>query len=108
MFKRISDFVPKAINHLGLAKQTSGAHVCQAFRVLAPDIIHELALEHIHPRFFKNGVLSVGVDASAWGQLVTDKKTTIIEALNKRIGTGIVKDLRTALHKKTAQDAPQN
>lgn len=108
MFKKISDFIPKAINHLGLAKQTSGAHVCHAFRAIAPDIIHPVALEHIHPRFFKNGVLAIGVDASAWGQLVTDKKVAIIEALNKRIGSELVKNLRTAIHKKTPQDDLQN
>ncbi len=108
MFKRLSDFVPKAIHHLGLAKQTSGAHVCQAFRVIAPTVIHELALEHIHPRFFKNGVLAIGVDASAWGQLVTDKKVAIIEAVNERVGSQLVKNLRTAIHKKTPQDDLQN
>lgn len=97
MFRRLSEFIPRAVNKMGLSQQTTAAHVCQAFRKIAPIEIHPDALLYIYPRYFRHGSLMIGVADSAWAQLVTGKKTPLLRALSLRLHASIVKNIRTSI-----------
>ncbi len=99
MFEPFTNYFTRAANRYGIAKEINAIKVCQDFKKLIPKIFKskESAEEHISAAYFKNNVLVVNVDNSAWAQEVIMRKTEIIKEMNNEIGKEIIKNLRTKL-----------
>lgn len=95
MFVPLKNLISIALSRKGIEKEASAAHVCEAFRKVAAELIHPLALEHIYPKYFRHGVLTIGVDHPAWAQQVREKQLEIIGELKSRLRGIQVTRLRT-------------
>ena len=99
MFEPFTNYLTKAANRYGIAKEIKAINVCQHFKQLVPELFKgkESPEQYIKAAYFKNNVLVVNVENSAWAQEVVMRKTEIIKEMNSKIGNEIVKNLRTKL-----------
>lgn len=99
MFEPFQNFVPRAANRYGIAKEAKAAQVCHEFRAVLPEIFKDTPEieQNIQPAHYKNGVLAINVTTPAWGQQVIMRKEKIIAEINKKAGEQVIKNLRTKL-----------
>ena len=101
MFEPFQKFMTRASNRYGITREMQAAKVCHDFRVLVPEIFKgkEGVEDNITPASFKEKILTINVENSAWGQEVIMRKEKIITQMNEKAGKEIVQDLRTQLKK---------
>jgi predicted nucleic acid-binding Zn ribbon protein len=101
MFEPFQNLMPKAANRFGISKEIQAAKVCHDFRILVLELFKgkESAEENIQPAHFTKNVLVINVKNQAWAQEVIMRKDKIIEEMNKKAGTQIIKNLRAQLKK---------
>lgn len=87
-FTQLKDLLPKAALKYGVAKEVKAAHICDRARRAVSEIWGAETRE-ARPLHFKDGVLTIEVDDSAWAQEVFMKKNELIDAV------GEIKDVRT-------------
>jgi len=67
--------------------------VSRVFGVWA-ELVGPLIAQNTKPRFFRQGVLVVEVSSATWANELNLLKPGIMRALEKRLGTGLIRDLR--------------
>lgn len=99
MFESFTNYLGKAAGSYGIAKEVNAIKVCQSFEKVMPGLFDgkDLINQYVSPAYFKNSVLVVSVENSAWAQEVIMRKTEIIKEVNYQMGREIVKNLRTKL-----------
>ena len=99
MFESFTNYLGKAANRYGIAKEINAIKICQDFKQLVPEIFKEKEApeQYIQAAYFKNNVLVVNVENSGWAQEVIMRKSEIIKEMNSKIGREVVKNLRTKL-----------
>ena len=99
MFESFTNYLGKAANRYGVSKEINAIVVCQKFQALVPEIFKEKegAKEYISAAYYKDSVLVVNVENSAWAQEVIMRKPKIIKEMNNKMGREIIKNLRTKL-----------
>jgi predicted nucleic acid-binding Zn ribbon protein len=99
MFEPFTNYLGKAANRYGIAKEINAIKICQNFKQLVPEIFKEKETpeRYIQAAYFKNSVLVVNVENSAWAQEVVMRKSEIIKEMNSKIGKEVIKNLRTKL-----------
>ncbi len=90
-FTQLKDLLPKAAGKYGMQREVRSALVRDRARQAVRDIWGSDVSE-IRPLYFKNGVLTVEVDDSAWGREVFLKKEELIELIGSDLG---IKEVRT-------------
>ena len=77
-----------------MAPALAAATVCKAFRDLIPQLFSKDAVDFMDARSFKDGTLTVHVLDGAWAKLILDHKDEIIQKLNTKIQSTIVKSVK--------------
>lgn len=77
-----------------MAPALTAATVCKAFRDLIPELFSRDALDFMDARSFKNSTLTVHVLDGAWAKLIIDHKEEIMQKLNTKIHSNIIKNIR--------------
>ncbi len=99
MFEPFQNFLENTVKRHGIAVEAKAATVCHDFRELLPRLFDGTPHPHLHidALSFKDKILTVSVENSAWGQEVIMRKEKIIIEINKKAGKQIIKNLRTQL-----------
>ncbi len=99
MFEPFQKFMIGAASNYGVKTEVQAADICQKFRGLIPIIFpgREGVEEYIEAGHFKKGVFMVKVENMGWAQEVVIRKAKIIKEMNAKIGSEIIKNLRTEL-----------
>lgn len=96
-FIHFSSFIPDALKKYKMTREARASLVCARFRKILPSIVGEDLPAAVHPKFFKGGVLYVGVPSSMWAQRVYVHRHELIMKLNLNLEKEWVKDLRTVV-----------
>jgi hypothetical protein len=78
------------VRDLGLAGTLAQYDILTAW----PDVVGEKIARVTTAQRMDNGVLFIGVRSAAWRNELTLKRLEIIDKLNRRAGSSIVKDIR--------------
>ncbi len=98
MFEPFQQFIKKAANHYGISKEVEAAKICHDFDMLVPQLFtHPEAKDHVSHGHFKDSTLVIKVQSPAWAHEVIMRKTKIIEEMNKKAGSEIIKNLKTQM-----------
>lgn len=99
MFEPFQNFLKKAVNHYGVAREINAAQVCHDFSKLIPVIFESFPdpAQYIKPAHYKDNTLTIHVASPAFAQEVIMRKPQIIHEMNKKAGKEIIKNLRTQL-----------
>jgi hypothetical protein len=99
MFSPFQNYIKKAANKYGIAKELNAIKICNDFRAIVPNLFQKVpqAQDHVTPAHYKNGILVINVPSPAWGQEVILRKEKIIEEMNSRAGRKIIRNLYTQL-----------
>lgn len=97
MFTPLQKILPKAINKLGVGREIEAALICEKYRKLAPQFLHRAALDHTFPKYYRQKILTVGVENSGWAHHVVMRKKELISAINASIGQSVIKDIKTKI-----------
>lgn len=87
MFEKINNVVFRQANKHGFRNQAAAARICFEAKRLYSDLFEPIS--------FKNSVLTVGVENSFQAQEVQFKQKEIIEKINNKIGSQVIKRLRS-------------
>ncbi len=88
--ERLKFFMEKSLKGLNL----EGTYqVSRVFGIWA-EIVGPAIAQHTKPRFFRQGILIVEVASAAWANELTMLKPGIIKNLEKRLGKGLIRDVR--------------
>jgi predicted nucleic acid-binding Zn ribbon protein len=100
--RKIGSILPKAIDQTEVLKTARGQTAMADWdKIVGP----QLALK-CFPDRFRNGVLWVVVDGSAWGQEILFRKERILHELNKRVGEkDFFKELRVSMTRKKESES---
>ncbi|MEK7673105.1 MAG: DUF721 domain-containing protein [Patescibacteria group bacterium] len=99
MFEPFQKLLPLAAQKKNISREWLAIKVCQDFRTILLEIFttqKEIA-QYVQPAFYKDSILHINVENSAWAQEIIMKKEQILKELNKKIGKNLVKSLRTQL-----------
>lgn len=88
MFTPLRDILPKTAAALGVRKEIEAALVCEKYRKFAPQIVHPDALLHTSPKNFRRGVLTVGVENSAWASVILKSQNELLSELKRSLPKG--------------------
>lgn len=94
-------------------KGLNAEEAMQAGRVFAawPEVVGPAIAPRTQPRFLKDGVLFVEVSSAAWANELALLKPGLLQQLDRRLGRGIVKDVRWQLvpswRPDASREAPQ-
>jgi hypothetical protein len=98
MFQSLQNLIPKTAARYGIAKEMKAAELCHNFRKLIPELFsNNESPNNISPAHLKESTLTINVTSPAWAQEVIIRKPKIIEAMNKKAGKEVIKNLRTQL-----------
>lgn len=90
MLRDLRDVLDETVKGLGLA-----GHLEEAMAVFVWDeAVGEKVSENAQPYLFRGGILFVSAASPAWAQELTSMKLGLIRELNRRLGKGLVKDIR--------------
>ncbi|MBI5413642.1 DUF721 domain-containing protein [Candidatus Peregrinibacteria bacterium] len=78
-----------------MTREARAALVCEKYKKLAPKFVHPEALNYTSPKFYKNKVLTIGVENSAWASQVMAKQIELISEINKSLGQKLVEKIQT-------------
>jgi hypothetical protein len=104
-FTPFQNLLPRTATKFKIAKEFKAIAVCRAFESLIPDLFPERkeALAQIRAKFYKQHILTIGVDSSQWASEIMMRKPRIIDDINKKCGETFntkagkitVKDIKT-------------
>lgn len=77
-----------------MSQAAQAAYVCKNFRELLPKIFPQEAKHYIDAKYFKNNTLTLHAADGAWAKVVLDRKKDIIKAMNEKMGSEIIRDLK--------------
>lgn len=103
-FVPIQNLIPRAAAAKGISKEFKAISVCSAFESVLTNFFkgYPTIKDEIRVRFFKDGVLTLGVAGSVIASELMVKKQQLLTALNEKLSkspTKIqVKDLRTTVY----------
>ncbi len=93
-FTQLKDLLPEAAAKHNLSRQVIAAQVCEKYRKKALIVFGSEALAHTWPKWFKNMVLTVGVENSVWNQEVYFNKEKILREINKEFKKTVVAGMK--------------
>lgn len=97
MFKQLKELLPKAVNKQGLASQFNAIEILNVYKAACENYFDKEALLYLRPRFFKNSVLHIQAENSAWAQQMHMKRTLVIEFINKKLGEEKVQEISVSI-----------
>lgn len=97
MFISIQKLLPSAYTKLGVKLEVEAALICEKYRKIAPGLIHERALDHTFPKHYKNKVLTVGAENSAWASQIAANQNELIRLINESLGQNAVTRILTRI-----------
>ncbi len=83
----------KALKKMSLDRKLKEHEIWNVWNSVAGEHV----ARHAHPEFMRNGILFVRVSTSPWMQQLSYMSQGIVEALNQRLGTPIVKGIHFKL-----------
>jgi predicted nucleic acid-binding Zn ribbon protein len=83
-----------AANKKGFSRTFRSIRVCHHYREYIRDTFSQDAMKGTNPLYFKDGILTVGVENSAWAQQILMHQHLILEAMNYKLGGGMVKSIK--------------
>jgi hypothetical protein len=99
MFTQLKDLIPRTVNKMGLKRQVDAAYICETYRKIAPSVFDDDSLVNcMAPKYFKDGVLCISVENSAYAQIVFMKKHKLIEKINRELRGAGLKEIRTEVN----------
>ncbi|MBL4694595.1 DUF721 domain-containing protein [Candidatus Gracilibacteria bacterium] len=100
-FDPFQNFIQRAAGRYGIAVEMEASLVCQKFRSIVPEFFSHIegAEDHIKPAFFKKGVLVIETNGPGFSQEVIMRKDQIIDEMNSKLGSEMVKNLRAQLRR---------
>ena len=107
MFTPLQNLLPKEFNRRGITEAATGAVVCKNFRELMADLFPKEAAEFINAKYFKNKTLTLHVADGSWAKAVLDRKSDIIKAMNAKMGSQIISDLKAKVGVPDDQEDPE-
>lgn len=78
-----------------MTREARAALICEKYRKLASQFVHPEALNHTSPKFYKNRVLTIGVENSAWASQVMAKQVELTDEINRSLGQKLVEKIQT-------------
>ena len=96
--------IPRAAASKGFSKEFKAISVCSAFESILPEVFagHPTIKDEVKVRFYKDGVLTLGVAGSVVASELTIKKQSILKLLNEKLSKSttplVVKDIRTTVY----------
>jgi predicted nucleic acid-binding Zn ribbon protein len=87
--ERISDLLQPALERLG----PKGVWTETKLRKVWQEVVGDQVSPHAHVRRLRGRTLEVSVDSDAWATELTYLATTLIERLNRRLGSGTVAEI---------------
>lgn len=100
MFTPIQKILPKAIQGLGLRRETEAALICEKYRKIAPRLVHANALRYTYPKFYRGRTLMVGVTNPAWAEQIMIRKAELMKAINESLGKKLIQTIKTQIVEK--------
>jgi hypothetical protein len=88
--ERLKFFLEKSLKGLNL----EGTYQVSKVFGIWSELVGPLIAKNTKPRFFRQGVLIVEVASAAWANELNLLKPGIMKALEKRLGKGLVRDIR--------------
>lgn len=86
MYISFQKIIPKALIQLGIKRESNAALICEKYRKCAGKIVHAEASLHTFPKFYKNKILTIAVENSAWAAQVAKQKMALMDAINTSLG----------------------
>lgn len=86
---RIDEVLERTFKKLGISKKMKEQRTLKLWK----EVVGERISQHTHPFRIRKGVLFVKVDSSAWLAQLGYLKEDIIYKLNRKGGTGVIKDI---------------
>ncbi len=94
-FWDFTKLLPRAIEKYNMERETRASLICKKFRDFAPSIVGEKVFSHMNVKYYKNGILYVGVSHSAYAQYLHIHRHDIITKININLKNEWLKDLKT-------------
>lgn len=88
--ERLKFFLEKSLKGLNL----EGTYQVSKVFGIWSEIVGPLIAQNTKPRFFRQGILIVEVASAAWANELNMLKPGIMKALEKRLGKGLIRDIR--------------
>lgn len=88
--ERLKFFLEKSLKGLNL----EGTYAVSRVFGIWGEIVGPLIAQNTKPRFFRQGILIVEVASAAWANELTMLKPGIMKALEKRLGKGLIREIR--------------
>lgn len=88
--ERLKFFLEKSLKGLNL----EGTYAVSRVFGLWPELVGPAIAQHTKPRYFRQGILIVEVTSAAWANELTLLKPGIMQALEKRLGRRLIRDIR--------------
>jgi predicted nucleic acid-binding Zn ribbon protein len=88
----------------GFSLTLKAIRVCQEYRNVAKSIFSEKVLQKAMPISYKQNILTIGVEDSAWSQKIVMHQHVIIQKINEKIGSNTVLKIRLKLRKIKNED----
>lgn len=88
--ERLKFFLEKSLRGLNL----EGTYQVSRVFGIWGELVGPAIAQHTRPRFFRQGVLIVEVGSAAWANELTLLKPGILQALERGLGKGLIKDVR--------------
>jgi hypothetical protein len=113
-FTPFQNMIAKAAARHGIIGEFKAIQACQAFNGIIPELFPKqtAAKDQIRAKFYKQGVLTIGVPSSAWANEVMIRKHQILKDANARLpdtkGTPKIKDLKTQVISQRGQSFPED
>lgn len=95
--QHIKALLNKRLRQTGLSKNIKTSLVIQEFENLIPEIIGSSASVKVKPLYIKNSILTVACLSSAVMAEINLKKQLIINKINKKFGSIVLKNIRFVL-----------
>lgn len=90
LMERLKFFMEKSLKGLNL----EGTYQVSRVFGIWPEVVGPAISQHTKPRYYRQGVLIVEVASAAWANELSMLKAGILRNLDKRLGKGLIKDIR--------------
>jgi len=94
MLNPIGEYLKKSINKAGIGKEVEAARVCQFWKTIIEKVFSREIAEKSKALRFKNGTLVVAVSSPVLAQEFRFRESEIVERLNKKSGSDIIRKIR--------------
>lgn len=103
-FVPLQSLIPRAAASKGIAKEFKAISVCSAFESILPEVFagHPTIKNEVRVRFYKDGILTIGVSSSIVASELTIKKQKILSLLNEKLSASTtpttIKNIKTTVY----------